>query len=62
MGRRAMGLEIAGRGDQNRVHLADAAGHQRLIGELAGPDHAVHILAQQVHHIVRHPRSIWISG
>jgi len=47
-------LQVLGRGHRDELQVADAPRHQRLVGQLAAADHAVHVVADQVHHAVAH--------
>ncbi len=50
----AVALEVGRRGAGHQIELADAARHQRLVGDLAAAYHAVHVLGQDVDGPVAH--------
>ena len=52
--RHAVALQIGGRGVGADLQLAHPARDQRRVGDVAPADHAVHAVADQVHHAVAH--------
>src|SRR2546427_9022270 len=50
----AVACQVGGRGHGDPVRGADAPRHQGLVAELAPADHAVHVVADQVHQAVAH--------
>ncbi|MPM59841.1 hypothetical protein SDC9_106687 [bioreactor metagenome] len=52
--RRAVARKIFGRRHGDEFQIAHAPCHQRLVGEFAAADHAVHVVADDVHRAVAH--------
>ena len=55
MAGQAVALQVVRRGDGDELQMADAPGNQRLVAELAGANHAVHVVADQVYGPVTDP-------
>ena len=51
---RAGAFQVARRGVDAEAQVADAAGHQRLVGDVAAAHHAVDVLVDQVDPAIAH--------